>query len=71
MSTTSLVAGANTVVGSLWPVLDSAPAADMTHFYQGFFGGLSPAEALAQAQRASIQNGEELQHWAGFLCLGS
>ena len=71
MSTTSLVAGANTVVGSLWPVLDSASAADMTRFYQGFFGGLSPAEALTQAQRASIQNGEELQHWAGFLCLGS
>ncbi|MDX9991054.1 MAG: CHAT domain-containing tetratricopeptide repeat protein [Anaerolineales bacterium] len=71
MSTTSLMAGANTVVGSLWPVLDSAPAADMTRFYQGFFAGLSPAEALAQAQRTSIQNGEELQDWAGFLCLGS
>lgn len=70
ISSTSLMAGANTVVGSLWPVLDSAPAADMTPFYRGFFAGLSPAAALAQAQRASIQNGEELHHWAGFVCLG-
>jgi tetratricopeptide (TPR) repeat protein len=70
MSTTSLMSGANTVVGSLWPVLDSAPAADMTVFYQGFFTGLPPAEALAHAQRASIQTGEDLRHWAGFVCLG-
>jgi tetratricopeptide (TPR) repeat protein len=70
MSTTSLMAGANTVVGSLWPILDSAPAADMTVFYQGFFSGLSPAESLAQAQRASIQSQEELRDWAGFVCLG-
>ncbi len=67
---TSLMAGANTVVGSLWPVLDSAPAADMTRFYRGFFAGLSPAESLAQAQRALIQNLEDAHHWAGFVCLG-
>lgn len=71
MSTTSLMAGANTVVGSLWPVLDSAPVADMTVFYQGFFAGLSPAGALAQAQRAAIKREEDLHHWAGFVCLGA
>jgi tetratricopeptide (TPR) repeat protein len=71
MSTTSLMAGANTMIGSLWPVLDSAPAADMTAFYRGFFAGLSPAESLTQAQRAAIKREEDLHHWAGFVCLGS
>jgi len=70
MPITSLMAGANTIIGSLWPVLDSSPAADMTVFYQGFFAGFSPAEALARSQRASIQKREELRHWAGFVCLG-
>ncbi len=71
MANTCLIAGANTVIASLWPVLDSAAALSMTGFYQGFFSGLSPAEALAKAQRVAIKNGEALQNWAGFLCSGS
>lgn len=71
LPTTSLMARANTVISNLWPVLDSAPAADMTRFYRGFFAGLSPAESLAQAQRVSIQNLEDGHHWAGFVCLGA
>jgi CHAT domain-containing protein len=71
LATTCLIAGASVVIGSLWPVLDSAAAANMTRFYRGFFSELSPAAALAQAQRAAIQNGESLQNWASFLCLGA
>lgn len=71
MATTCLITGANTVIGSLWPILDSAAALSMTNFYQNFLSGFSPAQALAQSQRDAIKNGEDLQNWASFICLGS
>lgn len=71
MATTCLITGANTVIGSLWPILDSAAALSMINFYQNFLSGFSPAQALAQSQRDAIKNGEDLQNWASFICLGS
>lgn len=51
-----LVAGAKTVVASLWPVLDTATSLLMIFFYQSWAGGCgaheSPASALSQARRA-------------------
>lgn len=71
LATTCLIAGANTITGSLWPVLDEAASTMMTRFYERFFAGESPAAALAKAQRVAIENGETLQHWASFICMGT
>jgi CHAT domain-containing protein len=47
-----LQAGAAGVLGSLWPVGDSATCALMVRFYELWQGaGIDPAEALRQAQR--------------------
>lgn len=51
-----LVAGAKTVIASLWPVLDTATSLLMIFFYQNWVGGSgtdeSPTSALSQARRA-------------------
>lgn len=70
LATTCLIAGADTITGSLWPILDATAIAMMTAFYEEFLTGAAPSNALANAQRAAIQNGEPLQNWASFLCLG-
>jgi CHAT domain-containing protein/tetratricopeptide (TPR) repeat protein len=54
-----LVAGAKTVIASLWPVDDNATAYLMSQFYRIWKGGSGkvnePAEALAMARRALIK----------------
>jgi CHAT domain-containing protein len=67
LATTCLAAGANQVIGSLWPVLDLAAAHLMADFYHHYAAGRSPAAALAHAQR--VQSGRSAA-WSGFLCLG-
>ncbi len=71
LAITCLLSGADTVIGSLWPVLDSAAAENLPRFYESIFTGHFPAYALAQAQRAAIQNGQALGHWAGLVCQGA
>ncbi len=68
-----LHAGARRVVASLWKVDDRATAALMTHFYRGMWQeGLSPAKALADAQRAlaASRRHRDPYHWAGFILVG-
>lgn len=67
---TCLAAGAQTVVGSLWPVLDQDSADLMSDFYAQYFAGQSPAAALAVAQRRAWQSGRPSLSWASFVCLG-
>lgn len=67
LATTCLAAGANQVIGSLWPVLDPVSARLMVDFYDQYAAGQSPAAALAYAQRS--QPGPHAA-WSGFLCLG-
>jgi len=45
-----ILAGAKTVVGSLWPVFDPPTALLMVKFYQNLFEGAGIAAALRQAQ---------------------
>ncbi|MPN08657.1 hypothetical protein SDC9_155942 [bioreactor metagenome] len=70
LPSTCLLSGAQTVIGSIWPVLDKSSAALMVSFYQHFLSGETPATSLAYAQREHCQLGEEPSAWAGYVCLG-
>lgn len=69
----ALVAGASSVVASLWSVNDEATRALMTHLYTNLFAPGSRcgrAEALARAQRAMISAGKTPYEWAAFFLSG-
>jgi hypothetical protein len=70
LPTTSLVAGANSVVGSVWPIPDRPGSKLMALFYEYYLHGIHPAQALANAQRQLISQGAELADWASFVCVG-
>jgi CHAT domain-containing protein len=63
-----LVAGANSVVSSLWLVPDLATSRLMTRFYEELKGGSSTASALRKAQLALLYE-RETRHpywWSAF-----
>jgi CHAT domain-containing protein len=70
LAATCLAAGAQTFVGSLWPVLDETAVALMADFYASLAAGSGPARALALAQRRAWQHTNNLEQWGGFLCTG-
>lgn len=70
LAATCLAAGAQAVVGSLWPVPDGATTQLMVDFYQRWEKGIGVAEALATAQRLAWRRGERWQDWGGFACMG-
>ena len=70
LATTSLIAGAKRVVGSIWPVEDRASAEFMISFYDHYFAGAGPAEAVAKTQRRMIARGAMTSDWASFACIG-
>ncbi|MBB6144081.1 CHAT domain-containing protein/tetratricopeptide (TPR) repeat protein [Silvibacterium bohemicum] len=66
-------AGSHKVLATLWNVNDRATAALMENFYEGLLKqGLSPAAALARAQRtlAHSKNWHSPYFWAPFILLG-
>jgi len=68
-----LIAGARSVVASLWDVDDRSTATLMESFYEHLKGGLTVNEALRQAQRDFIKDyGEKARPnlWAGFEVIG-
>ncbi|HAX69738.1 MAG TPA: hypothetical protein DCY14_09040 [Anaerolineae bacterium] len=67
---TCFIAGAGSIVGSLWPVLDQAAAAFMISFYAEYLSGASPAASVSRAQRRMQTQGIPMEQWAGFVCLG-
>ncbi len=72
LAITCLAAGAQSVVGSLWPVLDLDTPRLMIDFYDALLpAGQTPAYALALAQRNAIGRGEAIALWGSFICLGS
>ena len=71
LPTTFLIAGADCVIGSLWPILDETAAEFTSRFYIHYFNGLSPARSLAQAQREWMDRGEPVGPWMSFLCVGA
>ena len=78
------VAGARSVVASLWRVDDESAAELMARFYTRLAGGLPPDEALRQAQLellhgavTTVRDGRTVQlrtaeprHWAPFVLIG-
>ncbi len=69
--TTCLIAGANTIVGSAWPIFDESAAEFATLFYKHYFEGLGPARAVAQTQREMIKQRKTVGNWASFTCIGA
>ena len=67
-----LFAGASHVMATLWPVQDRATADLMTRFYTALAAGQPEAEALAEAQRATLRNPATAHpfFWAGFTMSG-
>lgn len=65
-----LVAGAARVLASLWPVDDAVTAVFMDHFYGALQRGLSPAQALGDAQSAVACRHPHPSFWAGFVLFG-
>jgi len=70
LSTTCLVAGAQTVISNLWPLPDDTTPEWMGHFYHHISNGKSIALALALAQRAAWEQQSPLFQWSGFSCMG-
>jgi len=66
-----LVAGADTVVGSLWAVPDDAAARFMRAFSEGLTGGQTVDQALRQAREDLRARGEPAVGWAGFVAIGN
>lgn len=73
LAKTFILAGAKSVVASLWMVDDRSTATLMGKFYEHVGRGKSVAVALSDAQREMIQEfGENFSpyYWAGFLVMG-
>lgn len=64
------LAGAGTVVATLWPVDDAASADLVDRFYAALRAGQEPTEALRQAQAAAAVAGAHPFHWAAFQAYG-
>jgi CHAT domain-containing protein len=67
-----LLAGAETLVMSLWPVSDYVTREMMTAYYSGLKGGQGRGDALRQAQLGMIkrQNRRHPFYWASFIQAG-
>src|SRR5579883_1153944 len=68
-----LVAGAKSVVASLWDADDRSTATLMKHFYEQIAAGRTVADALREAQLTMLTEfGSGLQpyYWAGFTVIG-
>ncbi|HTM24277.1 MAG TPA: CHAT domain-containing tetratricopeptide repeat protein [Vicinamibacterales bacterium] len=66
------VAGAESVVMSLWPVSDYMTRTVMTRYYAGLAHGEGRGAALRHVQRATLANRETRHpfYWAGFIQAG-
>jgi CHAT domain-containing protein len=66
------LAGAETLVMSLWPVRDYVTREMMTAYYRGLKDGLGRGEALRRAQLAMLarQNRRHPFYWASFIQAG-
>ena len=69
-----LIAGAGSVVGSLWPVETDSTREIVVRFHRSLKSGLSPAEALREARISFLRDFPDRSHpyyWAGFTVTGN
>ena len=64
------LAGAKTLVMSLWKVPDHETQQLMEYFYQGILKGRHRADALRDAQLALKANHPHPHYWGAFICQG-
>ena len=65
------VAGADVVIGSLWPLDDREAMRFFGDFYRYLSRGVDVSRALAQTQRHWIRSGRPATTWAGIVVLGN
>jgi CHAT domain-containing protein len=65
-----LMAGASTVVGSLWEIDDARSVALFVDLHKGVLSGLAPAAALRRAQLNAIANSVPPSEWAALQVVG-
>ncbi len=65
-----MVAGAKTLVMSLWKVPDAATAKLMTSFYHLLLAGLPRAEAIRRSQQQLKELYPDPFYWGAFICQG-
>jgi len=72
MATAFIVAGAPTVVATLWPVDDRATARFTRHFYEALEDGQTVGAAVRDAQRRLSRDRQWRApvHWAGYVVVG-
>jgi CHAT domain-containing protein len=70
LTMTCLMAGAQTVVGTIWPLLDEQAPNLVRRFYRHWQAGTSVSQALAMAQREAFVSGQDVANWGAFLCIG-
>jgi len=70
LSNTCFLSGAQSIMGSVWPILDQSAAALMADFYLNQRKYRRPSLALAETQRKKIHSGEDISAWCSFCCLG-
>ncbi|GAB5523837.1 MAG: hypothetical protein Roseis2KO_17090 [Roseivirga sp.] len=63
------LAGAQSVLMSMWQVNDRVTTQLITSFYRNWQGGMSRMQALKQAQLSLMQQHPEPYYWAGFILL--
>lgn len=74
LSRAFLLAGAKSVVSTLWSINDEYSLAVMTRFYQHLAAHEPPAEALAKAKRDTLKefgHAAAPYYWAGFIFEGA
>jgi CHAT domain-containing protein len=65
-----VLAGAKTLVMSLWKVPDEATHELMDEFYRRILAGQGRADALRQAQLAMKARNPDPYYWGAFICQG-
>lgn len=71
LSRAFLVAGAQAVVGSRWPLRDDDAERFFETFYRGVSRGESLSDAMHRAQREAIEDGRPPAAWAGLVIVGA
>jgi CHAT domain-containing protein/tetratricopeptide (TPR) repeat protein len=66
-----VLAGAKTLVMSLWAVPDQQTQELMENFYRRILAGQGRADALREAQLAMKAKNPDPYYWAAFVCLGN